>query len=83
MTRQRERLIDLAAMAMLLVFTYLIRAEQPALAGMVIGAAIQFWMQKNASAPHSPDEIERVAMAAAAVLRTAEEASNRRRDGDP
>lgn len=84
MTRTVERIIDLAAMLMLLSFCYLFRESQPALAGLVIGAAIQFWMQKNAASPDSPAHKEAVAAiassaaqvvaaatAAAEVLRTA------------
>lgn len=84
MTRTVERLIDLAAMLMLLSFCFLFRESQPALAGLVVGAAIQFWMSKNAASPDSPahkaatDAAEAAAKAAiaaataaAAVLKTA------------
>lgn len=84
MTRTVERVIDLAAMLMLLCFCYLFRESQPALAGLVVGAAIQFWMQKNAAAPDSAAHREQTAVsenlaaqalaaatAAAEVLRTA------------
>lgn len=84
MTRTTERLIDLAAMLALLSFCYLFREGQPALAGLVVGAAINFWLAKNASAPDSPahkeaaaaataaaSAAEAAAMAAAEVLRTA------------
>jgi hypothetical protein len=90
-TRTVERVIDLAAMMMLLSFCYLFRESQPALAGLVVGAAIQFWMQKNASSPESPAHKEAVAVAgaaavaataaasaAAAVLRTAATAAETR-----
>jgi hypothetical protein len=74
-SRTVERLVDLAAMLMLLTFCYLFRVSQPALAGMVVGAAIQFWMAKNAASPDSHKEAEVVAAAAAtaaaAVLKTA------------
>ena len=88
MTRTVERLIDLAAMLMLLSFCFLFRESQPALAGLVIGAAIQFWMSKNAASPDSPAHHEAVAAAstaaaqvtaaataAAEVLRTAVQAA--------
>lgn len=84
LTRTVERIIDLAAMLMLLIFCYLFRESQPALAGLVVGAAIQFWMQKNAASPDSPAhkeaaaaiasaaaQAQAAATAAAEVLRTA------------
>jgi hypothetical protein len=67
MTRTTERIIDLAAMFMMLSFCYLFRESQPALAGLVIGAAIQFWMQKNAASPDSPAHKEAASVAAAAA----------------
>lgn len=67
MTRTVERIIDLAAMLMLLCFCYLFRESQPALAGLVVGAAIQFWMQKKNLAAQAVA----AAKAAAEVLRTA------------
>lgn len=70
MSRTVERLIDLAAMLMLLGFCYLFRESQPALAGLVIGAAIQFWMSKNAASPDSPAHREAAAAIAAAAART-------------
>jgi hypothetical protein len=87
MSRTVERVIDLVAMLLLLSFTYLLREAQPALAGLVVGAAIQFWMSKNASSPDSPVHKEAAAAieaaaaqalaaakAAAEVLKTAEAA---------
>lgn len=84
MTRTTERLIDLAALLALLGFTYLFRDSQPTLAGLVVGAAIQFWVSKNAASPDSPAHKEALAAiassaaqvvaaatAAAEVLRTA------------
>lgn len=75
MSRTVERVIDLIAMLMLLSFTYLLRESQPALAGLVVGAAIQFWMQKNAASPDSPAHKadDALALAAQDVLRTARE----------
>ncbi len=70
MSRTVERCIDLCAMLLLLSFCYLFRESQPALAGLVVGAAIQFWMQKNASAPDSPAHREAAAMITAAASRT-------------
>jgi len=96
MSRTVERLIDLAAMLMMLVFCYLFRESQPALAGLVIGAAIQFWMSKNAAAPDSPAHKEAAAAieaaarrtlaaatAAAEVLRTAERAADSKAKIEP
>lgn len=74
MSRTVERLVDLAAMLTLLTFCYLFRESQPALAGLVVGAAIQFWMSKNASAPDSTAHKE-VAAAAAAAASAAEAAA--------
>ncbi len=70
MSRTTERLVDLAAMLLLLSFCYLFRESQPALAGLVVGAAIQFWMSKNAVSPDSPahKEAANVALAAAAQV---------------
>jgi hypothetical protein len=88
MSRTVERTIDLAAMLMLLSFCYLFRESQPALAGLVVGAAIQFWMSKNAASPDSPPhreaaaaieaaaaQVVAAATAAAQVLKTANEAA--------
>lgn len=74
MSRTVERTIDLAAMLMLLSFCYLFRESQPALAGLVVGAAIQFWMQKNAASADSPAHLEAATVAntvAATALATA------------
>lgn len=92
MSRTVERLVDLAAMLMLLSFCYLFRESQPALAGLVVGAAIQFWMSKNAASPDSPLHKEAAAAieaaaaqataaatAAAAVIRTADQVATGRR----
>jgi hypothetical protein len=49
MPRSRERVIDLAATALLLVFAWLFNDETPGLSGVVIAAAIQFWLNKNAT----------------------------------
>lgn len=68
MTRTVERLIDLGAMLMLLIFCFLFRESQPALAGLVVGAAIQFWMSKNAASPDSPAHKEAAAAIASAAV---------------
>ncbi len=70
MRRSSERLIDVAVLTELLVFGYLMRAVQPALAGVIVAAAVQFWLVKNASAPHASLE-EAAAKAAAEVLAVA------------
>lgn len=44
---QRERLIDLAATAILLAFAWAFNQETPGLSGVVIAAAIQFWLVKG------------------------------------
>jgi len=49
LSRQRERWIDLAATALLLSFAWLFRQDTPGLSGVVIAAAIQFWLVKNAT----------------------------------
>lgn len=54
MDRRTERLIDLCALAMLLVFAWLLRDPQPALAGVVVASAVQFWMTKNAQTKETP-----------------------------
>lgn len=72
MRRSSERLIDVLVLAMLLVFGYLMRSEQPALAGVITAAAVQFWLQKNATAPTEPSIVEAAAKAAADILKTAE-----------
>ena len=74
MSRFSERLIDLAATVVLLVFAYLLRNEQPGLAGAIGMAAIAFWLQKNAVSPDSPAHLEAAATAsnaAATALATA------------
>lgn len=70
MSRTVERLIDLAAMLMLLIFCFLFRESQPALAGLVVGAAIQFWMSKNAQSPDSAAHRDATAAIDATVART-------------
>lgn len=74
MTRTTERLIDLAAMVFLLAFCYVVRTDQPILAGLVVGAAIKFWFDKNAS---DPDVAAIAAKAAAEVLATAAAAADK------
>ena len=70
MRRSSERLIDVVVLGMLLTFGWLMRDAQPALAGVIVAAAVQFWLQKNASAPN--DSLEQAAARAAAeVLATA------------
>lgn len=71
LSRLRERLIDLIALAMLLSFAYLMRTSAPELAGGIAVAACAFWLTKNASTPHSSVE-EAAAIAAAKVLEVAE-----------
>lgn len=71
-------MIDAVVLMMLLGFAYLMRETQEALAGMVVGAAINFWLVKNASAPHESIE-QAAALAAASVLETA----RRLREEDP
>lgn len=51
MKRSSERLIDVMVLAILLVFAYSMRNQQPGIAGVVVAAAVQFWMAKNATAP--------------------------------
>lgn len=70
MKRSSERLIDVIVLAMLLTFGYLMREIQPALAGVITAAAVQFWLQKNATAPHETRE-QATALAAAEVLKVA------------
>jgi hypothetical protein len=84
MSRTVERAIDLVATGLLLLFAWLLRETQPALAGAVFMAAISFWLNKNAQAPDSPvhreaaaaalasaAQVTAAATAAAEVLRTA------------
>lgn len=70
MKRSSERLIDVLVLGMLLAFGYAMREIQPALAGVITAAAVQFWLQKNASEPHISVE-QATALAAAEVLKTA------------
>lgn len=49
MSRTVERLIDLTATALLLLAGYLMDNRTPGLAGVVTYAAVQFWLQKNAT----------------------------------
>lgn len=74
MNRLTERLIDLAALAMLLVFAYVMREAAPELAGGIAVAACAFWLTKNAAPPHEPPPSieEAAALAAAKVLEVAE-----------
>ena len=74
MRRSSERLIDVLVLGMLLTFGYTMRAEQPALAGVITAAAVQFWLAKNASEPRISVE-EAAAKAAAEVLKVAREAT--------
>ncbi len=69
MSRTTERIIDLIALMLLLLYTYMIRDSQPTLAGAVVVDAIQFWMVKNASSPDSPAHKEAVTVAEAAASR--------------
>lgn len=71
MKRIQERLVDAFVLLMMLVFAYLLRHEQPALAGVIVMAALKFWMDKNASEPHVTLE-EAAALAAAKVLEVAD-----------
>ncbi len=88
MGRLTERLIDLAALAMFLLFAFNIIDRAPELAGGVVVGASAFWLTKNASAPHVTQE-QATATAAAEVLavaaRAAEEAKVTARDdvGEP
>lgn len=72
MNRLTERLIDLAALAMLLAFAYVMRETAPELAGGIAVAACAFWLTKNASAPHVSVE-QATALAAAEVLKVAKQ----------
>lgn len=76
MRRSSERLIDAFVLMMMLVFAWLMREEQPALAGVIVMAALKFWMDKNASEPH-PSVEEAVAKAAAEVLAVAKRTADR------
>lgn len=78
MGRLTERLIDLAALAMLLLFAYVMRSEAPELAGGIAVAACAFWLTKNASAPHVSVE-QATAQAAAQVLEVARRAAEAKR----
>lgn len=74
MSRTVERLIDLVATAVLLLFAWFLRTEQPGLAGAVCMASIAFWLQKNAASAESPAHLEAAAVAstvAATALATA------------
>jgi hypothetical protein len=66
MKRSSERLIDAGVLGMLLTFGYLVRLSQPAILGVVVTAAVQFWLQKNASPTHASQE-QAVALAAQAA----------------
>jgi hypothetical protein len=78
MSRSSERLIDAFVLMMLLVFAYLLREQQPALAGVIVMASLKFWMDKNAS-EHEPGLEERTAKAAATVLQVAQELKDEER----
>lgn len=81
MKRSSERLIDVVVLGMLLAFGYAMREIQPALAGVITAAAVQFWLAKNASEPKASVEetkalatavaAEAAALAAAEVLKVA------------
>lgn len=74
MGRLTERLIDLAALAMFLIFAVVIIDQAPELAGAVVVGAAGFWLTKNASPPHvapPPSLAEATALAAAEVLKVA------------
>jgi hypothetical protein len=73
--RSSERLIDAVVLLMLLAFAWLMREDQPGLAGVIVGAAIQFWLSKNASEPHLSIE-QAAAKAAAEVLEVARTAAD-------
>jgi hypothetical protein len=80
-SRTSERLIDAVVLAMLLVFAYVLREQQPALAGVIVMASLKFWMDKNAS-EHEPGLEERAATAAAEVLRVAQNVKDDDRRAD-
>lgn len=61
MTRSSERLIDLLVLVTLLLFAYVMRTPQPGLAGVIVAAAVQFWMAKNAQEKPLLSDIEVVA----------------------
>jgi len=71
MKRSSERLIDVLVLTELLIFGFLMRTEQPVLAGVIIAAAVQFWLTKNASSPAAATVEEAAAKAAAEVLKVA------------
>lgn len=72
MSRTVERSIDLLATLSLLLFAWLLKDGQPALAGIVVANAVQFWLRKNADSKNSPAHIEAHAAAdSAAALVTA------------
>jgi hypothetical protein len=56
MTRNRERLIDVFVLAMLLAFSFGMRSHEPALSGVIVAGAVQFWMAKNADPSPSPED---------------------------
>lgn len=62
---------------MMLVFAWLMREEQPALAGVIVMAGLKFWMDKNATSESASQASieEAAAKAAAAVLAVAREAN--------
>lgn len=72
MNRLTERLIDLVALGMLLIFAYVMRVDAPELAGGIAVAACAFWLTKNAAPTHDTLEVA-TAKAAAEVLRVASE----------
>jgi hypothetical protein len=79
--RSSERLIDVLVLSELLVFAWLMRAIQPVLAGVIVAHAVQFWMAKNAAAPH-PSIDEAAAKAAAEVLKVARQAAEPETPGE-
>lgn len=70
MKRSSERIIDAFVLVSLLSFAYLMREVSPELAGVIVGHAGNFWLTKNANAPHESIE-QAAALAAAEVLRVA------------
>lgn len=71
MTRLQERLVDLAALAMFLVFAYVIIEKASELAGGVVVAAAGVWFSKNAQAPKPPSEVEAAAISAETIAKAA------------
>lgn len=72
MSRAAERLIDAWVLMMLFMFSYFIRIDHPGLAGVIIMAALMFWMNKNTTYTATIIE-DKAAAAAANVLQVARE----------